>query len=144
MWPAINRWDVGVDPFSELNRMHRQMGRLFDQDDPRGARFPAVNVRGNSDEVRVSAELAGVDPAKIELTVTGDTLTIEGDRPADQLGDNEEVYRRERLAGHFVRTVRLPYEIDNEKIAARYEHGVLKITLPRSEAAKPRRIQVQS
>ncbi len=144
MWPVMNRWDAGLEPFQELNRLQRQVNRLFDGTLGGTASFPALNVWGNGEEVRVAAELPGVDPNKIELTVTGNTLTIEGERPETKLGEKEEWYRQERPVGRFARTVRLPFEVDNDQIAARYEQGILKVTLPRHEATKPRRINVES
>lgn len=143
MWPVMSRWETGLDPFSELNRLHRQMSRVFDGA-ARATEFPPLNVWGNAEEVRMAAELPGVDPDKIELTVTGNTLTLEGERPAEKFGEKDEVYRRERPVGRFVRTIRLPFEVDNDQIAARYEQGVLKVSLPRHESTKPRRITVQS
>jgi HSP20 family protein len=144
MWPILNSWEMGTDPFRELQRWQRQVNRLFDG--PRGLsrEFPAVNVWGNANEARIAVEVPGMDPEKIDLTVTGNTLTIEGERPAESVGEKDVVYRRERLDGRFMRTVRLPFEVDHDQIAARYENGVLYVNLPRSEATKPRKIQVQS
>ncbi len=143
MWPIVNRWELEADPFAELQRLHQQVSRAFDGGRYVPGDFPALNVWGNADEVRVAAELAGVDPEKIELTVSGNTLTLEGERAPDPVGEDDAVYRRERADGRFQRTVRLPYEVDNEKIAARYTNGVLHIDLPRSETTKPRKIQIE-
>ena len=144
MWPVMNRWGLEADPFSELRQLHRQVSRLFDGGGGASPEFPALNLWGNADEVRVAVEAPGLDPEKIELTVNGNVLSIEGERPADEVGENDVVYRRERLAGHFHRTVRLPYEVDNDRISARYVNGVLHISLPRSEATKPRKIQIEA
>lgn len=144
MWPIMSRWELDTDPFRELQRWHRQMNRLFDGGRSTSGNFPAVNVWGNAEEVRVAVELPGVDPDKIDITVTGNTLTLEGERPADTVSEQDVVYRRERVHDRFLRTLRLPFEVDNNKIAARYVNGILRITLPRSEETKPRKIQVQS
>ncbi len=144
MWPIINQRDRRVDPFHELNRLHQQVNRLFDGAGSSGSSFPAINVRGNAEQVVVSAEVPGIDPDKLDITVSGNTLTFEGDRAAEELTEKDVVYRRERPAGRFVRTVRLPYEVDQDRITARYEQGILRVTLPRSEATKPRKISVEA
>ena len=145
MWPLIsNPWSSRVDPFTELNRLQRQMNRLFDTSMHRTADYPAVNILGNESEIRVVAEVPGMDPDKLELTVNGNVLTIEGERAAEPVDEQTAIYRQERGTGRFARAIRLPYEADNEKIAARYQHGVLTVTLPRSEATKPRKIEVKS
>ena len=144
MWPVMNRWELETDPFRELQQWQRQMNRLFDGGRSVSRAFPAVNLWGNADEVRVVAELPGVDPGKIDLTVTGNTLTIEGERVPEAAGEQDVVYRQERVNGRFLRTLRLPFGVENDKIEAHYESGILRITLPRSEETKPRKIQVQA
>ncbi len=144
MWPVMNSWDRRLDPFSEISRLHREMNRLFDSHERRAADFPALNVYGNAEEVRVVAELPGIDPNQLNISVTGNTLTVEGERAAAERQEQEVVYRQERPTGRFVRTIRLPYEVEADQTKARYENGVLQMTLPRSEATKPRRITIQS
>lgn len=144
MWPVINRFEHQLDPFAELNQLHRRMNRLFQSAMDHSAEFPPVNVRGTADEVVVSAELPGVDADKLDLTVEGRVLTLAGERSAGPQDEKWVVYRQERLSGSFMRTVRLPFEVDNDRIAARYENGILHVTLPRSESTKPRRIQISS
>ena len=142
MWPIINRLEEGLSPFNDWRRLSPEMDWLFD----RGVRatYPAMNVWGNAEQVRVEAELPGIDPAALELTVTGNTLTLEGDRPEQALSDKDVRYRRERPAGRFLRTVQLPFEVDDSATTAHYEHGVLKMVLPRSEATKPRKITIKT
>lgn len=144
MWPLINSWEERVDPFRELERLHRQFNGGAGSRSRFSTEYPPLNVRGNAETVYVSAELPGIDPSKLDLTVTGNALTIAGERSPETIDENDVVYRSERPSGRFNRTVRLPYDVDNDQIGARYEKGVLTITLPRSEATKPRKIQVQS
>lgn len=145
MWPLIsNQWSNRIDPFTELNRLQRQMNRLFDTSLHRATDYPAVNISGNESEIRVVAEIPGMDPDKLELTVNGNVLTIEGERTAEAVDENSAIYRQERGTGRFARAIRLPYEADNEKITARYQHGILTVTLPRSEATQPRKIAIKS
>jgi HSP20 family protein len=143
MWPIINRLEDGLGPFGEWSRLDRELDWLFDREGSR-ATYPAMNVWGNAEQVRVEAELSGIDPAALELTVTGNTLTLEGDRPEEALSDKDVRYRRERPAGRFLRTVQLPFEVDDSATTAYYEHGVLKMVLPRSEATKPRKITIKT
>lgn len=144
MWPVMNRFEYQLDPFTELNRLHRRMNRMFQSAMDHTAEFPPVNVRGTADEVVVSAELPGIDPDKLDLSVEGRVLTLAGERAAAAQDEKWVVYRQERSTGAFMRTVRLPFDVDNDRITARYEHGILHVTLPRSEATKPRRIQISS
>jgi HSP20 family protein len=145
MWPNINRWEHRMNPFAELDRLQRQMNQLFDSTSGRYrvSDFPAINLEGNDEKVHVTAEVPGIDPANLDLSVTGNTLTIKGERADLDQQEGDVLYRQERPVGRFMRTIRLPYEVDNSGIEARYEHGVLHITLPRSESTKPRKIQIQ-
>lgn len=144
MWPIVNRLDWGVDPFLEMNRLQRQMNRLFDGYMDRSQEFPAVNVWSNGDQVVVTADVPGVEAKDVEITVTGSVLTMEGERKAEQPGAQDTLYRQERDSGKFVRSVRLPFEVENDKVEAHYRNGILHITLPRSEATKPRKIQIEA
>ncbi len=144
MWPVIPRFERELDPFHELNRMHRQFSRVFDGYREGAVAFPAVNVWSNGDEAVVLAELPGVDPSDIDVTVTGNALTLQGERKAEKPDEKGMYHRRERDYGRFVRSIRLPFEVENEKITASSDKGVLRISLPRSEATKPRKIEIKS
>ena len=130
------------DPFSEFRTLQREMNRLFSGYTPEQAAYPALNLWSNGDEAVVTAELPGVDPADISLNVVKNQLTIEGERKAETLEEDVVRHRAERGTGRFVRTIGLPFDVENEKVAASYKHGVLKITLPRAEATKPKRIEI--
>lgn len=144
MWPVIPRFEMELDPFRELNRMQRHIGRLLDGYREEASVFPSVNVWRDGDNAVVLAELPGVDPQSIDVTVTGNALTLQGERKPDSVGEGEVLHRQERGFGSFVRSIRLPFEVENENIEARYENGLLRITLPRSEDTKPRKIQIIS
>ena len=141
IWP-ITRLDWTQDTFSDLHRLQREVNRLFsDYEDP-AERFPALNLWSSDEEAVVAVELPGVDPKAVDLSVVGQVLTLQGER-VEESGVAEEAYhRRERAAGKFVRTIRLPFEVESDKVRARYENGVLRITLPRKESTKPRRIAI--
>lgn len=113
----------------------------------RGARqYPLINTSQDHDHLYVEALMPGVDPKTLDVSVVGNTLVVSGEksrRPAGTPSAEEEAYHRsERAAGRFSRSVELPVEADDRRVAARYEHGVLHITLPKAESAKPRRINV--
>jgi HSP20 family protein len=121
------------------------MNRLFDGYDGGAtvSRFPALNVWGNSDRVVVMAELPGLDPKDLDLSVVNNQLTIKGDRKSDKPAEDAVCHRSERDYGKFVRTVRLPFAVENDKVEAKYENGVLTVSMPRHEATKPKRIEIK-
>lgn len=105
--------------------------------------FPAVNVWQNEDELFAEAEIPGVKSDDLDVSVVGNELTIKGTRQSVEQ-QQAAYHRRERGAGSFARVIRLPVEVDGEKVQASLRDGVLTITLPKAEAAKPRRISVSS
>jgi HSP20 family protein len=105
--------------------------------------YPLVNVREDAEAVHVEAEVPGVAQDQIEVLVQhGTELTLQGERPAKS-GANGTWHRQERGAGRFRRVLTLPAPVDGAKVEARLEHGVLRLTLPKAESVKPRRIPVQ-
>ena len=96
-----------------------------------------MNIHTGDDDVIITAEIPGIDPADIDITVTGDTLTIKGTRKAQEVKQEETWHRRERGAGNFSRTVQLPYNVDGNKVQADYVKGVLKIVLPAPRQTSP-------
>lgn len=138
--------DATWSPFAELRSLQREMNRLFDGYDGGTAlsRFPALNVWGNSENVVVTAELPGVDAAGLDITVVNNQLTIKGERKEEKPAKDAVCHRCERGVGTFIRTVRLPFAVDGDKVAAKFDNGVLTITLPRPEAAKPKRIEIKA
>lgn len=104
--------------------------------------YPPLNIWGDSDKVYAEAELPGMQLEQLEIYVTDENqLTIQGERRKVELA-NGVWYRQERGFGQFSRTIRLPVKVDADKVEARFELGVLLVTLPKNEAAKPRRISV--
>lgn len=138
-------------PYSwrEANRLRQEMDRMFETAFPRlqryrDAGFPAINVWTSKDEgIIVTAELPGVDPGDIDITVTVDKLTISGKRTGET-AESVTYHRRERPFGEFSRTFQLPYSVNKDKVAANMQMGILQIALPRAEAEKPRQISVQA
>jgi HSP20 family protein len=109
----------------------------------RGRTFPPINVWEDGDNLYVEAELPGVKSENLDIAVVGNELTMKGERPAPS-EEGVTYHRRERGTGSFTRVVVLPTEVDANQVNATLKNGVLLITLPKSEAAKPRKIQVKA
>ena len=101
---------------------------------------PAVDVYQNRDQYTVYAELPGLKKEEIEISLRGDTLTISGERKLEE--NKEEGSRTERFFGKFQRSVILPVPVNSEAVSATYKDGILKVVLPKAEAAKPKQIPV--
>jgi HSP20 family protein len=130
-----------------LHEMQHEVNRVFDRwgHGPfEFASFPAVNLWEDGDELHLEAELPGLELADLEILVTGhNQLTIKGERKPPML-EKATPHRQERSFGTFALTLTLPYPVDESAIDARFEHGVLKLRLPKHEAAKPRKITVKA
>ncbi len=135
-------------PWREMERFQREMERLLsNMAEPRlhrPASYPAMNVWTNNEGVVVTAELPGVEPEDIDISVVNDTLTVSGARRPDELKQGEKYHRRERNFGRFTRTFQLPFRVDADKVEAVFDKGVLQISLPRAEADKPRKIAIKA
>jgi len=133
--------------WEEMNRLQREMNRLFEGVD-RGwapvAGFPALNVWMNEEGAVVTAELPGVDVKDLEISVVGETLTLTGERKAEDLPKDAVVHRQERGIGKFIRTVELPFSVESNKVQATLEKGILRILLPRAEKDRPRKIAIKA
>lgn len=142
-------WYGFKSPWREMERLHREVNRLFsDTFALTGGRtapgYPAMNVWTNDEGAVITAELPGVEPDDIDISVINDTLTLTGSRRPNKLEAGEKYHRRERGYGHFTRTFQLPFQVEANKVEAIFEKGVLHISLPRAEADKPRKISVKS
>lgn len=143
--PGIWRFGRMMAPVPEVQNLRREVNRLFaGLDQEVGRDFPAVNVWVGEQDAVVSAEMPGVDIEKIDISVVHDSLTISGIREPLALGEGESYYRQERDYGRFTRTLQLPFNVEANKVEARYENGVLSITLPRSEADKPKKVAIKT
>jgi len=143
----VDQWfpffDVGKT-LEEMNRAFDRMGRpLGLRSVPRGT-FPAVNVYQQGDAVVLTAEVPGVDPESLDLTVLNDTVTLKGQREEKDAPNGNRFYRRERPIGPFTRTVTLPEAIHPDSVKAEYNHGVLRVRMEKAESAKVRKIAIKS
>ncbi|HOE94949.1 MAG TPA: Hsp20/alpha crystallin family protein [Candidatus Sumerlaeota bacterium] len=151
---TLNYWD----PMREFANLRRELDRFFERTDNywtfpftrfsflpgRAARaYPLLNISEDADNVYIEALAPGVDPQSLKVEVIRDQLSISGEKPAAVPdGKAEGYHRNERAAGRFVRTFTLPAEVEQDKVDAEYRDGLLTITLPKAEAAKPRQITV--
>jgi HSP20 family protein len=140
-----------MNPFAALRELQSEMNRLFDGYGPpldggtwtRTAAFPALNVWDDGDSLFAEAEIPGVDQNDLEVYAVGNELTIKGSRKPRE-GKDLAYHRKERGVGEFTRVITLPIDIDADKVQASLANGVLTVTLPKAEEAKPKRITVKT
>lgn len=136
-------WQRRWDPFRDLQR---EMGRLFETFEPFALRlvrpYPAINLYDAGDRYVLTAPLPGMNPEDLDLSITGETLTLKGDRRRPEGVADESYRRQERPFGRWSRTVTLPDRVDGGQVSATFAQGVLTVTLPKAEGARPRQIAV--
>ncbi|MBX3413206.1 MAG: Hsp20/alpha crystallin family protein [Pirellulales bacterium] len=133
----------------EMERMYEtylrepveRIGRGFESLAPWG---PALDIAESDQAVTVRVEIPGVEPSEIDLQVTGNQLTIAGEKKEHSQHAGEDFFHSERRFGKFRRSVQLPVGIDAEQVTAEYDHGVLTVRLPKSQGVKPKRVEVRS
>ncbi len=129
------------DFFSEVRRMQNRIHNLFDPIWEGGRSYPAVNVYSDQDKITVTAEVPGLNPEDLEITVAHNLLTISGElKDPDATGPR----RLERSKGKFKRQLELPLAVDSEKVQATVKDGILSLVLPVQESEKPRKIRIES
>lgn len=148
---AIVRWE----PFRDLLAIQDRMNRIFDEsfrgmnrpgeDDWAlgGTWAPLVDIYEREGNIELKAELPGIDPKDVDVRVENNVLTLRGERKVDREVKRESYHRVERAYGSFSRSFTLPTVVDTEKIKAEYRDGVLHLTLPKKEEAKPRQISIK-
>ena len=132
------------DPFQAVSQIRDEMNRLFRERAASPTAFPALNVWTDENQAVVTAELPGVDPQDIDISVEDNVLTLTGSRKWDEPKQEDVIHRAECSNGAFSRTLELPYRVDANRIQASCSKGVLSITLPRAEKDKPKKIQVKA
>ncbi len=141
------------DPAVEASNLERRMSRLFNEalgnfdwqyrDNAGASWVPPVDILEQPDAIRITAEVPGVKPEDVKISLENNVLTIRGTKEQVAEERTERVHRYERTYGAFERSFTLPTTVDANNIKATYEHGVLTVTLPKVEKAKPRQIAVQ-
>jgi|ERR1043166_1269667 HSP20 family protein len=146
--PELNAWS----PFRHLSLLRDEIDRLFDS--PLNALtsnsqqflsgwLPTVDLYEDRDHLVLKAEIPGMKKEDIEISLHGDVLTLSGERKEEEEWEKAETYRAERFLGKFQRTFTLPVTVDASKVQASYKDGILTVTLPKAEEAKPKQIEVK-
>lgn len=148
-WPR-SPWSI----FDELESLQADMnrmltGRVRGGEGRRGRSwhrptYPPMNIWTSADGIVIDAELPGADPKDVDISVQGDELTLNGKVNAWDVAEGETYHRRERPSGTFSRTLQLPFRAATQSVKASYKNGVLRVTVPRSEEEKPKRIEIES
>lgn len=147
---SMIRWN----PFDELASLRESMDKLFDdllttrRPGQRGETAPilwqpAIEAYETDQDLVIRAELPGIDPKNVEISVSGDTLTIKGEARAEQDEKRRNYHRRELRYGSFVRSLTLPTGVQGDQAKAAYRNGILEIRVPKSERAKPKSVKVE-
>jgi HSP20 family protein len=140
-------------PANGLSTLRKEMDRLFDRiwegglpevTTPLGEWTPALDIGETDDAVVVKAEVPGIDPKEIKVTMVNQLLTISGEKKYEHEEKDEKFYRMERSTGSFARTLNVPVPVDSTKVMATFKNGLLTITMPKTAAAKGTTIPVKA
>ena len=140
---------TAFSPLARLSAFHHHVDRLLDfpffgEDARPVAGVPALDLYQDQDNFTVRAEVPGLKKEDIKLSLHDGVLTLAGERRSEKAHDEKGSLRNERYFGRFERSVNLPMQVDGTRVSASYEDGVLTVILPKSEAAKPRQIEIQA
>lgn len=142
---------VRYDPFRDLRTLQEEVNRLFstnltrafgDEGIARGAWAPSVDIYENKDQIVLEAELPGMKQDDFDLSIENNVITLRGERKFEKVDETDNYHRVERSYGSFTRSFTLPQTVSAEGATAEYTNGVLRVTLPKREETKARRIQV--
>jgi HSP20 family protein len=136
-----------LNPLAGLGRLanfHNDLESLLSTvtENASGSWVPALDIFEEKDNYLVKVELPGVNKDDVSLSLEKGTLTIGGERKAENTNESTELYYRERPHGRFQRSINLPESVSADKVTAQFKDGVLTVTLPKNEAAKPRQINI--
>jgi HSP20 family protein len=146
---GVPAWEWG-SPLDELERLRRQMDRLSDLwsgttlAERAAGVFPLINATEDRENYYIRAELPGIKAEELDISVTGNSLSLSGERKIPAEDEKVKYHRREREAGQFSRMITLPSQIDSTKVEARCADGILTVVLPKAESAKPKQISVKA
>jgi HSP20 family protein len=147
VWPSRPTFEGSLLDFDQLRR---EVLRLLDTANGDGAAepsagvFPPMNITQDDDNFYLRAEIPGIKPAELSISALRNRVSISGKREIPREHDRVSYHRKERPEGGFNRAVTLPTEVDADRVDARYTDGILSLTLPKAEQAKPRQIAVKS
>jgi len=143
-----------LDPWKDFGSLQERINRMFDdtirtlyptdgEELEKGTWAPAVDIYETNDSFVVSADLPGLNKDEIQIDLKDNTLTLKGEKKFEEKVSKDNYIRVERAYGSFVRSFTLPQNVDPEKIKAKYKEGILEITIPKKEEAKPKQIKVE-
>lgn len=140
-----------LEAFRDFEKMRRNTDRFWDsflergvwRMDDDGEWFPSVDVSETKNEIVLRAEVPGLDTKDIDISLSDGLLTIRGEKKQEREDKEEDYHVVERSYGTFTRSIRLPKEVQSDKISASYKNGILKVTLPKSEEAKKKEIKIK-
>lgn len=144
---------IKYDPFRELRSLQDEVNRLFGSTMSRGGSdegtfgggwSPRVDIYENKDNLVIEAELPGMNPENVDISIENNVLTIQGKREFEKKDEGDNFHRVERHYGSFTRSFTLPPTVNSEDASADFENGVLKLSLAKREEAKPRRIEIKA
>jgi len=141
LWTRIRSDDRFLDPWSETERLSRLLSGL---DSQMSYKFPKINMWVDAETAVVTTEIPGLATDDIDISVIGKSLTLCGSRKEEDLKEDESFHRRGRWSGQFSKTVELPFNVQADKVDAGFSKGILRITLPRAEAEKPKKITIKN
>jgi HSP20 family protein len=147
VWPSRPTFEGS---FSDFDQIRREMLRLLDAStgdsapDQAAGVFPPMNITQDDENFYLRAEIPGIKPAELSISALRNRVAISGSREIPREHERVSYHRKERAEGAFNRSVTLPMEVDAERVDARYTDGILTLTLPKAEQAKPRQIAVRS
>ncbi len=139
---SLIRFSPMWDPFSEMDEVMNRLPATVGQNSMQ-AFVPAVNVYETKEAVVVESALAGIDPNNVEVSVENGVLSISGDTKKEHEVEEKNYYRKEVRSGSFRRQIPLPTAVDEEKVEAVFEDGMLKITCPKVSVVEPKKISVK-
>lgn len=146
----VTAWHPVHDFASDFANMQREIDRVFDRfrfgvsdEETIPAFVPAVDITERENDYNIKVELPGVKKDDVKITVQNDVLTIRGEKKQEAEKKDENFHRVERCYGMFERSFTLPSSVRNDKIEASYDNGVLNISVPKAEEAKPKEIEVK-
>lgn len=141
-------WDL----YQDMRQLQKEIDSLFEYRSmlPRlyhitaaQSKYPPINLREDTNNMFLDIRLPGLDIDKIKINIKARTLGISGQKPSPDGIDQKDYHRRERITGNFIRAVDLPMDVDVAKVKADYENGIVTISLPKTESAKPKKIEVK-
>ena len=144
---------ITYDPFRELRSLQDEVNRVFsgsfnrrgdETGMMRGAWNPSVDIFENKDQIVLEAELPGLKPEDVNISIENNVLTIHGERKFEKKDEGDNFHRVERSYGSFTRSFTLPPTVSSENVEAAFDNGILRLSLAKREEAKPRRIEIKA